>query len=113
MATEAVKARVTALITNTHTQWQESDRAVLETMSEAQLAHLEPDQAALAALVANTWCRLSESTLKSMTLQELEDLTAMGAQQDPSYAGQGFPALRQQGDGEESWLPKSILAKKE
>ena len=37
----------------------------------------------------------------------------MGEQQDPSYAGQGFPALRKQADGEESWMPKSILAKKE
>ena len=127
MATEAVKTRVTALITNTATLWQEADRAVLEAMSEAQLAYLEPNTDALAALqaqetrkaaviaalVANTWCRLSESTLKSMTLQELEDLTAMGEQQDPSYAGQGFPAVRTQADGEESWLPKSILAKKE
>ena len=127
MATEAVKTRVTALITNTATAWQEADRPQLEAMSEAQLERLEPNTDALAALqaqetrkaaviaalVANTWCRLSESTLKSMTLQELEDLTAMGEQQDPSYAGQGLPALRQQADGEESWLPKSILAKKE
>jgi len=127
MATEAVKARVTALITNTQTQWSESDRAVLEAMSEAQLAYLEPDTdalaamealatrkaAAVAALTANTWCRLSESTLTGMSLQELEDLTAMGEQQSASYAGQGLPALRSQDGGEESWQPKSILAKKE
>lgn len=126
-ASEAVKTRVTALITNTQTPWQEADRPQLEAMSEAQLERLEPNTDALAALqaqetrkaaviaalVANTWCRLSESTLKSMTLQELEDLTAMGETQEPSYAGQGFPALRQQADGEESWMPKSILAKKE
>jgi len=127
MPTEAVKARVTALITNTQTKWTESDRPQLEAMSEAQLANLEPDAAALAAmealatrkaaavaaLSANTWCRLSESTLKSMSLQELEDLTAMGEQQSASYAGQGLPALRSQDGGEESWQPKSILAKKE
>jgi hypothetical protein len=127
MATEAVKTRVTALITNTATPWQEADRPQLEAMSEAQLERLEPNTDALAALqaqetrkaaviaalVANTWCRLSESTLKSMTLQELEDLTAMGEQHDPSYAGQGIPALRQQADGEDAWMPKSILAKKE
>ena len=127
MATDAVKARVTALITHTQTKWTESDRAVLEAMSEAQLAYLEPDDAALAAmealatrkaaviaaLTAGTWCRLSESTLKGMSLQELEDLTAMGEQPSASYAGQGFPAVRAQTDGEESWMPKSILAKKE
>jgi hypothetical protein len=127
MATEAVKTRVTALITNTATAWQDADRPQLEAMSEAQLERLEPNTDALAALqaqetrkavviaalVANTWCRLSESTLKSMTLQELEDLTAMGETQEPSYAGQGLPALRQQADGEEAWLPKSILTKKE
>jgi hypothetical protein len=127
MPSEAVKARVTALITNTQTKWSESDRPQLEAMSEAQLANLEPDEAALAALqaqetrkaaviaalVANTWCRLRESTLTSMSLQELEDLTAMGETQEPSYAGQGLPALRQQADGEEGWMPKSILAKKE
>ena len=127
MATEAVQTRVTALITNTATPWQEADRPQLEAMSEAQLARLEPDPAALAAvaahdtrkaaviaaLTAHTWCRLSESTLKSMTLQELEDLTAMGEQHDASYAGQGFPAVRTQADGEDAWLPKSILAKKE
>ena len=127
MATEAVKTRVTALITHTATLWQEADRPQLEAMSEAQLAYLEPNTDALAALqaqetrkaaviaalVANTWCRLSESTLKSMTLQELEDLTAMGETPEPSYAGQGLPAVRAQADGEESWMPKSILAKKE
>lgn len=127
MATEAVKTRVTALITNTATLWQEADRPQLEAMSEAQLERLEPNTDALAALqaqetrkaaviaalTANTWCRLSESTLKGMSLQELEDLTAMGETQEPSYAGQGLPALRSQADGEESWLPKSILAKKE
>ena len=125
MATEAVKTRVTALITHTQTKWQESDRAVLEAMSEAQLAYLEPDAAALAALqaqetrkaaviaalVGNTWCVLSESTLKGMSLEDLEKLTAMGPQ-DASYAGQGIPAVRTQ-DGEDAWLPKSILAKKE
>ena len=125
MATEAVKARATALIAHTQTKWTESDRAVLETMSEAQLANLEPDEAALAALqaqearkaaviaalIANTWCVLSESTLKSMSIAELEKLTAMGPQ-DASYAGQGLPAVRAQ-EGDEAWLPKSILAKKE
>jgi hypothetical protein len=125
-ASEAVKTRVTALIAS-DPRWKESDRTQLETMSEEQLARIEPNTDALAALqaqetrkaaiiaalVANTWCRLSESTLKGMKLEELEALTAMGAQQDPSYAGQGLPALRQQDGGEESWLPKSILAKKE
>lgn len=127
MVTEAVKARVSALISNGQTKWQETHRAMLEAMSEEALSFLEPDtdalaalqaqetrkSAVIAALVANTWCRLSESTLKGMKLQELEDLTAMGEQQDPSYAGQGFPALRQQADGEDAWMPKSILAKKE
>jgi len=127
MPSEAVKARVTALITNTQTKWSESDRPQLEAMSEAQLANLEPDEAALAALQAqetrkaatvaalsaNTWCRLSESTLKSMSLQELEDLTAMGEQQSASYAGQGLPALRSQDGGEDAWAPLSILTKKE
>jgi len=125
MATEAVKARVTALITHTQTKWTESDRAVLEAMSEAQLAYLEPDTDALAALqaqetrkatviaalVANTWCRLSESTLKSMSLQELEDLTAMGEQPSAAYDGQGFPAVRQQGEQLDAWKPLSILTK--
>jgi hypothetical protein len=109
MATEAVHTRVTALITNTHTPWTERDRVVLETMSEAQLAHLEPDQAALAALhaqetrktelvtalVGNPWCGLSESTLKHLSVEDLEKLTAMGPQ-EASYAGQGLPAGRQQ-----------------
>jgi hypothetical protein len=126
MVTEAVKARVTALMAS-DPRWKETDRPQLETMSEAQLANLEANAAGLAALqaeetrkaahvaalVANTWCRLSESTLKHMTLQELEDLTAMGETQEPSYAGQGFPAVRTQADGEESWMPKSILAKKD
>jgi len=126
MPSEAVKTRVTALITNTQTKWHESDRAVLEAMSDAQLAYLEPDQAALAALaaqetrkaamvaalIANTWCVLSESTLKSLSIDELEKLTAMGPQ-DASYAGQGLPAVRTLSDGEDAWLPKSILAKKE
>lgn len=125
MATEAVKTRVTALITNTATAWQEADRPQLEAMSEAQLERLEPNTDALAALqaqetrkaaviaalVANTWCRLSESTLKSMALQELEDLTAMGAQQDPSYAGQGLPASPQQTEKLEDWKPLSILTR--
>jgi hypothetical protein len=126
MASDAVKARVTALITNTQTKWSESDRAALEAMSEAQLAYLEPDTDALAALqaqetrkaaviaalVGNTWCVLSESTLKGMSVEDLDKLTAMGPQ-DASYAGQGLPAVRAQADGEEAWLPKSILAKKE
>jgi hypothetical protein len=126
MPSEAVKARVSALITNTQTKWTESDRAVLEAMSDAQLAYLEPDTDALAALqaqetrkaaviaalVGNTWCVLSESTLKGMSVEDLDKLTAMGPQ-DASYAGQGLPAVRAQADGEEAWLPKSILAKKE
>lgn len=126
MASEAVKARVHALIGHTQTKWTESDRAVLEAMTEAQLAYLEPDTDALAALqaqetrktgliaalIANTWCVLSESTLTGMCIDELEKLTAMGPQ-DTSYAGQGLPAVRTQADGEDSWLPKSILAKKE
>lgn len=125
MATDAVKARVTALITHTQTKWTESDRAVLEAMSEAQLAYLEPDSDALAALQAqetrkaaviaalagNPWCVLSESTLKGMSLEDLEKLTAMGPQ-EASYAGQGLPAVRAQ-EGEDAWLPKSILARKE
>jgi hypothetical protein len=38
----AVKARVTALITNTQTPWGDADRAQLEGMSEEQLQRLEP-----------------------------------------------------------------------
>jgi hypothetical protein len=38
----AVKTRVTALITNTQTSWQETDRPVLEAMSEEQLTRVEP-----------------------------------------------------------------------
>jgi hypothetical protein len=124
--TAAVTARVTALIAHPDTRWGEHDRGVLEAMSEAQLANLEPDQALLAlkreqetrqqtlvkALVENAWCSLSESTLKGMPIEDLEKLTAMGPQ-DASYAGQGLPAARQQADGEEAWQPLSILTKKE
>lgn len=127
MPSEAVRARVTALITDSATPWQEADRPQLEAMSEAQLERFAPNAAeqarlqeyearkqhVITALVANTWCRLSESTLKSMTLQELEDLTVMGAEQDASYAGQGFPAARQQADSDDAWRPLSILTKKE
>jgi hypothetical protein len=126
MATDAVKARVTALIGNTQTQWQESDRAVLEAMSEAQLAYLEPDPAALAALqaqetrkaalvaalVGNQWCVLSESTLRGMSVEDLDKLTAMGPQ-EAAYAGQGLPAARQQAEGVEAWKPVTLLSKKE
>jgi hypothetical protein len=126
MPTEAVKARVTALITHPQTQWSESDRGVLEAMSDAQLAYLEPDTAALAALhaqetrkaaavaalVANTWCVLSEAALHGMSLEDLEKLTAMGPQ-DASYVGQGLPALRQLSDGDDAWKPLSILTTKE
>jgi hypothetical protein len=126
MATEAVKARATALIQHTHTKWQESDRAVLEAMSEAQLAYLEPDEAALAALqaqetrkaalitalVGNSWCVLSESTLKGMSVEDLEKLTTMGPQ-EASYAGQGLPVTRTAGDEDSAWQPLSILTKKE
>ena len=42
MATEAVKRRVSQLISNTRTAWQEDDRPQLEAMSEVQLQRLEP-----------------------------------------------------------------------
>jgi hypothetical protein len=45
----AVVARVTALITNTLTPWEEADRPQLEGMSATQLDHLTPLVAPLAA----------------------------------------------------------------
>ena len=125
MATEAVKARVNALLVS-DPRWKETDRTQLETMSEAQLALVEANaadqarlqqydtrkQATITALVAAQY-PLSADRLNALNLDELEKLVPLTIAQDPSYAGQGFPALRSQADGEESWLPKSILAKKE
>jgi hypothetical protein len=145
MATEAVKARVTALITKT--KWTESDRAMLEAMSEEQLTRLEPTppapepttvdealaslpenlresmgqmvrahdtrkQAMITALVAAKY-PLSEARLKALELHELEQLVPLTFAQEPSYAGQGLPALRQQDGGEDAWKPLSNLTKKE
>jgi hypothetical protein len=126
MATEAVKARVNALIGNPEIKWQEKHRATLEAMSEEELSFLEPhptDQAQLqelaqrkdaliAAIKATPDAPFRDETLRGMTLAELEGLTPRAAV-EASYAGQGFPAMRTQADGEESWQPKSILAKKE
>ena len=122
-ASEAVKTRVTALIAS-DPRWKESDRPQLETMSEAQLALVETTaadqarlqqydtrkQAAITALVAAKY-PLSADRLNALDLDELEQLVPLTTAQEPSYAGQGLPALRQQADGEESWMPKSILAK--
>jgi hypothetical protein len=125
MATEAVKARVTALITHTQTKWTESDRAVLEAMSEAQLAYLEPDptdqarlqqyetrkQAVITTLVAAKY-PLSADRLHALNLDELEQLVPLTHSQDASYAGQGWPAERQQTEKIEDWMPLSILTKR-
>jgi hypothetical protein len=52
--TAAVHARATALITNTATIWEESDRVALEAMSDTQLARLEAAAQPAAAAVAVT-----------------------------------------------------------
>jgi hypothetical protein len=122
--TAAIKTRATALIASAETAWTEDDRATLEAMSDAQLARLEPDSELIALrreqtarkttlvkqLVENSWCTLSEASLKSLPLAELEGLIQM-QQQDASYAGQGLPALRVQGENLDDWKPKSILTK--
>ena len=125
MPSDAVKARVTALLAS-DPRWKETDRPQLEAMSEAQLANLEPDEAARAALQAQETRKaavitalvaakypLSEERLHTLQLDELERLVPLAVQPEASYVGQGLPALRSQDGGEESWQPKSILAKKE
>jgi hypothetical protein len=47
--TEAVKALVSALITNAQTPWTDEDRPALEAMSATQLARLQPQAAQTAA----------------------------------------------------------------
>ena len=83
-----------------------------ESVGQMAREHDTRKQAAITALVAAKY-PLSEARLTDLRLDELEQLVPLTIAQDPSYAGQGLPAVRTEADGEESWMPKSILARKE